>query len=60
MAKSIAQMESELFRAGWMQVDEHNWRAPNGQTYTGVEYCWLIMKGDEWSKQPLIRRGQAA
>jgi len=53
MPKSIAQMESELMAAGWRLVDLNStvWRAPNNQTYTGVEYSWRIMMGDKWSKE---------
>ena len=57
MSPSIETMEKELIRAGWTLLDLNStvWRAPNEQLYTGVEYCWRIMKGDQWSKQ-LVHR----
>jgi hypothetical protein len=51
MTPSKAKMEEELFAGGWtQQLSESDWKAPNGHVYTGVEYCWRILKGDQFSK----------
>jgi len=45
-------MEEELVAGGWTKISDFEWKAPNGNAYSGVEYCWRILKGDEFSKSP--------
>ncbi len=47
-------MEEELAAGGWTQVSESDWKAPNGNVYSGVAYCWQILKGEQFTKSQLV------
>jgi len=54
MPPSKAKMEEELAAGGWTQVSESDWKAPNGNVYSGVAYCWQILKGEQFTKSQLV------